>query len=113
MPDPLPQKTLIKTNSAHITRLGEDHIHIDFKNISSVGLENIVDVVNHSINAIFNSTSHLIQFRNGGEVTFVYNNKGHLVDLHATGVNLLLGQNNELIFSIKPLKKSNASPPSP
>lgn len=108
MSDPWPQKCFVTSTGTSITRLDKNHIHIDFKNIQSVGLENIIDVELHSINTILNSTSHLIKFRNGGEVAFVYNNKGCLIDLFAKGVDLFLGQNNELIFSIRRSKEPNA-----
>jgi len=96
----------ITPSGTSIRRIDQNHLHIDFKNIQSVGLENIVDVEHHTINTIYNSRSHLIQFRNGGEVSFVYNDRGQLVDLRAIGVNLILGQNNQLIFSIKPIDTS-------
>lgn len=103
------EKILHTTASGTCIRLvNKDHLHIDFKSIKSVGLENIADVEFHSINTIVNSCSHLIKFRNGGKVTFAYNHNGQLIDLSATGVNLLLSQNDELTFSIKPI---NANPP--
>jgi hypothetical protein len=85
---------------ATISRIGPEHTHIDFSNISSVGLENICDVEAHFINNVLGSTSHLIKFRNGGEVNFAYNTKGQLVDFCAKNVQLLFDQNQKVIFSI-------------
>lgn len=99
----------ITSSGAVIKRVDQNHIHINFNNIKSVGLNNIMDIECHTINTIYNSRSHLIKFRNGGEVTFAYNDKGQLVDLRAIGVNLLLNSSNELVFSISPI----CTPPSP
>jgi hypothetical protein len=85
---------------ATISRIDPEHTHIDFSNISSVGLENICDVEAHFINNVLGSTSHLIKFRNGGEVNFAYNTKGQLVDFFAKNVKLLFDQNHKIIFSI-------------
>jgi hypothetical protein len=103
MPYSSNKKIHITPSGVSICRVNQNHLHVDFKNIQSVGLENIVDVEHHLINTVFNSRSHLIKFRNGGEVTFVYNDKGQLVDMCAIGVNLFFSQNNELIFSIRPI----------
>lgn len=84
-----------------ITQVSHNHFHIDFKNIKSIGLENIADIEHHLIHEIFGSRSHLIKFRNGGEVSFSYNNKGGLANFQSVGVNLIVGQGNKLFFSIK------------
>ena len=85
---------------ATIRYIDKDHTHIDFSNISSVGVENICDVEAHFINTVLGSISHLIKFRNGGEVNFAYNTNGQLVDFCAKNVNLHIDQNHKVIFSI-------------
>jgi hypothetical protein len=91
----------ITQSGTSIKRVDQNHLRIDFKNIKSVGVKNIIDVEFHSVNTILNSRSHLIRFRNGGEVAFAYNDTGCLIDLHAVGVDLILSQNDELMFSIR------------
>ena len=102
-PVPAEFKELIlgKTKTgAVIKRINMDHIHIDFKNIKSIGLGNILDVDSHCVNTILNSRSHLIKFRNGGELAFAYNSNGELIELCAKKVGLCISPRDELIFSI-------------
>ena len=109
LPEPIDSKPkgrkesiLAKTDTgAIIKRMNPEHVHVDFKSIKSVGLENILDVDSHNINTILNSRSHFIKFRNGGELTFAYNANGELIDLCAKKVSLFISNNDELIFSIK------------
>ena len=91
----------ITPSGTNIRRVGEDHLHIDFKNIRSVGVKNIIDVELHAINTVLNSRSHLLRFRNGGEVRFAYNDKGFLIELLIKGVDLTLSTSDELMFFIK------------
>jgi hypothetical protein len=92
-------------------QIDQDHVHIDFKSIKSVGVANIIDVVTHHINTVMNSRSHLIKFCNGGEVAFAYNSKGELIELSAKGMGLFINQNDELMFStgVSSSQKSSAA----
>jgi hypothetical protein len=101
MSNPNDQIVHITPSGTSIKRVGEDHLHIDFKNIKSVGVKNIIDVEFHAVNTVLNSRSHLIRFRNGGEVMFAYNDKGCLIELIAKGVDLTLSSSDELMFFIK------------
>jgi len=95
------QKIQITPSGASIKHVDQNNLHFDLKNIKSVGVKNIIDVEFHAVNTILKSRSHLIRFRNGGEVAFAYNDTGCLIDLYAVGVDLTLSQNNELMFSIR------------
>ncbi len=85
-----------------ISQVAEGHVHVAFQSIKSIGVENVLDVESHHVNTFLNSKSHVIKYRNGGELAFSYSAKGDLIDLNANGLKLFITKNNELMFSIDP-----------
>ncbi len=77
-------------------------ITIDLKTISSVGIENLVHVKSHEINELYNFISHLVRFRDGGEVEFAYNSDGVLLKCQGRKVLAVVQNGERLIFKMKP-----------
>ena len=67
---------------------------LEFDTLQSIGVENLVDVEIHTINRLFNSVSHYIKFRDGGEVRFSYNDAGQIMEFTAShvGADVLNGE---------------------
>ena len=82
-----------------IDQKGSASVHL--KQIKSVGIHNLADVESHNINNIVGSISHYVRFIGGGEVRFVYNASGQLIELSATNVITTVSQNNEIVFKRK------------
>ena len=74
---------------------------VNLKKIEAVGIHNLADVESHNINNIVGSISHYVRFIGGGEVRFVYNASGQLIELSATNVITTVSQNNEIVFKRK------------
>ena len=75
--------------------------NINLKKIAAVGIHNLVDVESHTINTIVGSVSHYVRFAGGGEVRFVYNTSGQLIELSAKNVITSVTHNDEIIFMRK------------
>ena len=82
-----------------IDEKGSASVHL--KQIKAVGIHNLADVESHNINNIVGSISHYVRFVVGGEVRFVYNASGQLIELSATNVTTIVSQNNEIVFMRK------------
>jgi putative IMPACT (imprinted ancient) family translation regulator len=74
MPSPSEQIIQITPSGTRTKRLDINHLHIDFKILVRWG-KNIIDVEFHAVSTALNSRSHLIRFRNGGEVMFAWEDK--------------------------------------
>jgi hypothetical protein len=59
----------------------QERFEIQVPSITSIDIQNIIELESHQITRIFNSTSHHIRFLNGGEVQLSYNNDGVLLEL--------------------------------
>lgn len=86
-------------DSIEIDGKGVACVHL--KQIRSVGIHNLADVESHNINNIVGSISHYVRFVGGGEVRFVYNANGQLIELSANNVITTVSQNNEIVFMRK------------
>ena len=75
-------------------------MHIEM--IKSVGVENLVDIEVHNINAVFGSVSHYIRFFGGGEVRFSYNAKGEILEFTAERVDAQIINGERLILKRQP-----------
>ena len=75
--------------------------NINLKKIAAVGIHNLADVESHTINTIVGSTSHYVRLTGGGEIRFVYNTSGQLIELSAKNVITSVTHNNEIIFMRK------------
>ena len=92
----------ITTTSGEVIAIDEKgSASIHLKQIKAVGIHNLADVESHNINHIVGSISHYVRFVGGGEVRFVYNASGQLIELLATKVITTVSQNNEIVFMRK------------
>lgn len=92
----------ISTPAGDAIEIGETGTaSINLKKITAVGIYNLADVENHTINTIVGSVSHYVRFTGGGEVRFVYNTSGQLIELSAKNVITSVTHNNEIIFMRK------------
>jgi hypothetical protein len=64
---------------------GEGHIRLSLKrDIARIALENVADIVSHSIERSDNSCAHFLEFRNGGTMRFAYRSDGKILEFSAT-----------------------------
>ena len=59
------------------------NILADLPRIRSVGIADLANVLSHRIVRIVGSTSHHVHFVGGGELRYVYNSRGELIELEA------------------------------
>ena len=92
----------ISTAAGDVIEIDENgKANVNLKKIEAVGIHNLADVESHNINTIVGSISHYVRFVGGGEVRFVYNAGGKLIELSATGVITTVSHNNEIVFMRK------------
>ncbi len=72
------------------------------KPLRSVGIHNLVDVANHTINEQVGFISHLVTFRDGGTVEFAFNIKGEIIKLQGKNVLATVQNGNEVTFKMRP-----------
>jgi hypothetical protein len=77
---------------------GQGNIEFDGTRIHTVGIRNLAEVVGHTIVAIVGSISHHIQFNNGGELYYVFNQRGELVELRAEAVCFTISPEGDYLF---------------
>lgn len=75
--------------------------NVNLRSVGAVGIHNLADVEAHNINSIVGSISHYVRFVGGGEVKFVYNASGQLIELSASNVVTTISKNNEIVFMRK------------
>ncbi|AXQ28505.1 hypothetical protein D0B54_07325 [Solimonas sp. K1W22B-7] len=73
---------------------------MDLGTIKSVGIENIGDVKEHSINNQFGFVSHFVRFTNGGELEFAYNAQGQIVKFEARNLQTVVQNGERLMFRV-------------
>jgi hypothetical protein len=76
----------------------EGNIEVDRTRIRTVGVANLAEVVNYRIIAIADSISHYVRFHNGGELYYVYNTRGQLVELTARHVRISVDAEAAYLF---------------
>jgi hypothetical protein len=84
--------------------------------IRTVGIKDIMDVVEHRINTIVGSRLHMVRFVNGGVLTYAYNDAGVLIELASSDLSVDISTNNEVVYYVErePLAPSltkNDNPP--
>jgi hypothetical protein len=65
--------------------------------ISAVSIANLAEVEHHIIAHIADSTAHHVRFHGGGELHYVFNTRGEIVDLWARKVQITLTLQRQLI----------------
>ena len=74
-------------------------VSLDFIQIKSLGIYNIIDVKTHQVNQLLGMVSHFVKFHNGGELRFAYNQAGQLVELSFTSLHVNITDGNRAMFS--------------
>jgi hypothetical protein len=86
----------------HIKGMGyidaDGNAYIDPFMVRTIGIENIADVIEHRITAAVNSVAHLVRFRNGGELFYIFNLRGEIVELTTTDLACTLSPDGAHIF---------------
>jgi hypothetical protein len=67
--------------------------------ITSVGIADLADVQSHNIVRIVGSVSHHVRFVGGGELCYVYNTRGELIELSAVNVKVSISSQHRLVFA--------------
>jgi hypothetical protein len=86
--------------SLPVTRTPDGNFVFKLDQIQSVGIRNITDVVEHRINTIVGTRSHMVRFVNGGVLTYAYNDAGLLIELCATNLMTIISANNEVTYCV-------------
>ena len=73
-------------------------VSMHMESITAVGIENIVEVEQHTINKAFGSVSHLVKFRGGGEIRFSYNAKGDILEFSTKNVDAHVADGTRLVL---------------
>lgn len=73
---------------------------------SAVGIADLTHVENHTIARIAGSTAHHVHFFGGGELYYVFNTRGEIVELWASKLQTTLTPQRQLIFA--PLRTTAA-----
>ena len=66
--------------------------------ITAVSIANLAEVEHHIIAHIADSTAHHVRFHGGGELHYVFNTRGEIVDLWACKVQITLTPKRQMIF---------------
>jgi hypothetical protein len=88
------------TGDLPITLNPDGNYEFQLDQIQSVGIRNIADVVEHRINTIVGTRSHMVRFYNGGVLTYAYNDAGQLIELCATKLMMIVSKDNEVSFFV-------------
>jgi hypothetical protein len=79
-----------------VTHTPDGDAVLQLDKIQSVGIRDITDVVEHRINTIVGTRSHMVRFFNGGVLTYAYNDSGQLIELCANNLMLIISENSEV-----------------
>jgi hypothetical protein len=66
--------------------------------VRHVGIANIAEVVEYRIAAIVDSVSHYVRFCNGGELYYVFNRRGEVVELTGRAVTANISSEGDYVF---------------
>ncbi len=66
--------------------------------LHTVGIADLAQVVDHRINAIMDSIAHYVRFRSGGELYYVFNGRGQLVELSAKALRFTISAKGDYLF---------------
>jgi hypothetical protein len=84
-----------------VASLDEGHrtLQIPLDEIRAVQVDDLAQVVDHRIVRIMGSTSHVVRFVGGGELRYVYNSRGQVIELSSSGVHASVSPERVVIFS--------------
>lgn len=67
-------------------------------NISAIGVADLAEVVEHRITRIFDSIAHHVRFHGGGELYYVFNRRGQVVELRSRALQLAISDTGDYLF---------------
>ncbi len=84
-----------------VASLDESHrtAQIPLDEIRAVQVDDLAQVLDHRIARIMGSTSHVVRFIGGGELRYVYNSRGQVIELSSSGVRASISPQRVVSFS--------------
>jgi hypothetical protein len=76
----------------------QNNIAIKDSKVRFVGVASLAEVVEYRIAAIVDSVSHYVRFCNGGELYYVFNRRGEVVELTGRAVTVSISPQGDYIF---------------
>ena len=74
-------------------------MQIPLDEIRAVQVDDLAQVLDHRIARIMGSTSHVVWFVGGGELRYVYNSRGQVIELSSSGVHASVSPERVVSFS--------------
>ena len=78
---------------------GHRTVQVPLDEIRAVQVDDLAQVADHRIARIMGSTSHVIRFVRDGELRYVYNSRGQVIELSAAGVHASVSPERVVVFS--------------
>jgi hypothetical protein len=75
-----------ENETAKVEMDGEGSTRVKLEKITKVTIDNITDVVSHTIKIDTSATSHHVVYRSGGEVRLSYRPDGRLLEFSGKGI---------------------------
>ena len=84
-----------------VASLGEGNrtLQIPLDEIRAVQVDDLAQVLDHRIAPSMGSTSHVVRFVGGGELRYVYNSRGQVIELSSGGVHASVSPERVMSFS--------------
>ena len=84
-----------------VASLDEGHrtMQIPLDEIRAVQVDDLAQVLDHRIARTMGITSHVVRFMGGGELRYVYNSRGQVIELSSTGVHASVSAERVVMFS--------------
>jgi len=94
------KKIQIELSGTSVILKPDGSVEYETGKIKTVGIRNITEVLEHRINTIFDSRSHMVRFVNGGVLKYAYNGSGELIELSASNVAVVISEDGEFSFYV-------------
>ena len=78
---------------------GHRTVQIPLDEIRAVRVDDLAQVLDHRIARIMGSTSHVVRFVGGGELRYVYDSRGQVIELSSSGVQASVSPQRVVSFS--------------
>jgi hypothetical protein len=67
-------------------------------NPSTIGVADLTEVAEHRITRIFDSIAHHVRFDNGGELYYVFNRRGQIVELRSHALQVAISAAGDYLY---------------
>ena len=78
---------------------GHRTAQIPLDEVRAIQVDDLAQVLDHRIARIMGSTSHVVRFIGGGELHYVYNSRGQVIELSSSGVHASVSPERVVSFS--------------